>query len=51
MCDFISCNKALFQELDNFMQSNSSLQDLETVRALQEEVQYRYLKYLDYVGI
>lgn len=38
-------------ELDNFMQSNSSLQDLETVRALQEEVQYRYLKYLDYVGI
>ena len=35
------------RELNNFMETNSSLQDLETVRVLQEEIQYRYLKYLD----
>lgn len=33
------------------METNSSLQDLETVRVLQEEIQYRYLKYLDYIGL
>ena len=38
-------------ELNNFMKTNSSLQDLETVRVLQEEIQYRYLKYLDYIGL
>ena len=37
------------RELNNFMKTNSSLQDLETVRVLQEEIQYRYLKYLDYI--
>ena len=37
------------RELNNFMETNSSLQDLETVRVLQEEIQYRYLKYLDYI--
>ena len=39
------------RELNNFMKTNSSLQDLETVRVLQEEIQYRYLKYLDYIGL
>ena len=39
------------RELNNFMETNSSLQDLETVRDLQEEIQYRYLKYLDYIGL
>lgn len=39
------------RELNNFMETNSSLQDLETVRFLQEEIQYRYLKYLDYIGL
>lgn len=39
------------RELNNFMENNSSLQDLETVRVLQEEIQYRYLKYLDYIGL
>ena len=39
------------RELNNFMETNSSLTDLETVRVLQDEVQYRYLKYLDYVGL
>ena len=39
------------RELNNFMETNSSLQDLETVRVLQEEIQYRYLKYLDYIGV
>ena len=39
------------RELNNFMETNSSLQDLETVRGLQEEIQYRYLKYLDYIGL
>ena len=39
------------RELNNFMEANSSLQDLETVRVLQEEIQYRYLKYLDYIGL
>ena len=39
------------RELNNFMEINSSLQDLETVRVLQEEIQYRYLKYLDYIGL
>ena len=39
------------RELNNFMKTNSSLQDLETVRDLQEEIQYRYLKYLDYIGL
>ena len=39
------------RELNNFMETNSSLQDLETVRVLQEEIQYRYLKYLDYIGL
>ena len=39
------------RELNNFMETNSSVQDLETVRVLQEEIQYRYLKYLDYIGL
>ena len=39
------------RELNNFMKTNSSLQDLQTVRALQEEIQYTYLKYLDYIGL
>lgn len=39
------------RELNNFMETNSSLQDLETVRVLQEEIQYRYLKYLNYIGL
>ena len=39
------------RELNNFMKTNSSLQDLETVRVLQEEIQYRYLKYVDYIGL
>ena len=39
------------RELNNFMETDSSLQDLETVRVLQEEIQYRYLKYLDYIGL
>ena len=39
------------RELNNFMKTNSSLQDLQTVRVLQEEIQYRYLKYLDYIGL
>ena len=39
------------RELNNFMETNSRLQDLETVRVLQEEIQYRYLKYLDYIGL
>ena len=39
------------RELNNFMETNSRLTDLETVRVLQDEVQYRYLKYLDYVGL
>ena len=39
------------RELNNFMETNSSLQDLETVRVLQEEIQYRYLRYLDYIGL
>lgn len=39
------------RELNNFMETNSSLQDLETVRVLQEEIQYRYSKYLDYIGL
>ena len=39
------------RELNNCMETNSSLQDLETVRVLQEEIQYRYLKYLDYIGL
>ena len=39
------------RELNNFMETNSSLQDLETVRVLQEEIQYRYLKYLDHIGL
>ena len=39
------------RELNNFMETNSSLQDLEIVRVLQEEIQYRYLKYLDYIGL
>ena len=39
------------RELNNFIKTNSSLQDLETVRVLQEEIQYRYLKYLDYIGL
>ena len=39
------------RELNNFMETKSSLQDLETVRVLQEEIQYRYLKYLDYIGL
>lgn len=39
------------RELNNFMISNSSLIDLEEVRYLQEQVEYRYLKYLDYIGL
>lgn len=39
------------RELNNFMETNSSLSDLEEVRYLQEQVQYRYLKYLDYIGL
>lgn len=37
------------RELNNFMENNSTLEDLETVRFLQEQVQYRYLKYIDYI--
>lgn len=39
------------RELNNFMETNSSLSDLEELRYLQEQVQYRYFKYLDYVGL
>ena len=39
------------RELENFMRPNSSLIDLEEVRYLQEQVEYRYLKYLDYIGL
>ena len=39
------------RELNKFMETNSSLQDLETARVLQEEIQYRYLKYIDYIGL
>ncbi len=39
------------RELNNFMETNSSLEDLETIRFLQEEIQYRYLKYLDYIEL
>lgn len=39
------------RELDNFMETNSSLEDLEMVRYLQEQVQYRYSKYLNYIGL
>ena len=39
------------RELDNFMEANSTLEDLEMVRYLQEQVQYRYSKYLDYIGL
>lgn len=39
------------RELENFMRTNSSLIDLEEVRYLQEQVEYRYLKYLDYIGL
>lgn len=39
------------RELDNFMKTNSSLSDLEELRYLQEQVQYKYYKYLDYVGL
>ena len=39
------------RELNNFMETNSSLTDLEELRYLQEQVQYRYFKYLDYVGL
>ena len=39
------------RELDNFMETNSSLEDLEMVRYLQEQVQYRYSKYLNFIGL
>ena len=39
------------RELNNFMETNSSLTDLEELRYLQEQVQYKYYKYLDYIGL
>ena len=39
------------RELDNFMETNSTLEDLEMVRYLQEQVEYRYSKYLNYIGL
>ena len=39
------------RELNNFMETNSSLSDLEELRYLQEQVQYKYYKYLDYIGL
>ena len=39
------------RELDNFMETNSTLEDLELVRYLQEQVEYRYSKYLNYIGL
>ena len=35
------------RELNNFMESNSTLEDLEVVRFLQEQVQEKYLKYIN----
>jgi len=37
------------RELNNFMESNSTLEDLEVVRFLQEQVQEKYLKYINYI--
>ena len=37
------------RELNNFMESNSTLEDLEVVRFLQEQVQEKYLKYIIYI--
>ena len=37
------------RELNNFI--GNTVNDLEELRYLQEQVQYRYLKYLDYVGL
>ena len=37
------------RELNNFMESNSTLEDLEVVRFLQEQVQEKYLKYIKYI--
>lgn len=37
------------RELNNFI--GNTVSDLEEIRYLQEQVQYRYLKYLDYVGL
>lgn len=39
------------RELDNFMETNSSLEDLEMVRYLQEQVQYKYSRYLNFIGL
>ena len=39
------------RELDNFMETNTSLEDLEMVRYLQEQVQYKYSRYLNYIGL
>ena len=37
------------RELNNFV--GNTVSDIEELRYLQEQVQYRYLKYLDYVGL
>ena len=39
------------RELNNFMESNSSLEDLEEIIYLQQQIEYRYLKYLDFIGL
>ena len=39
------------RELDNFMETNSTLEDLEMVRYLQEQVQYKYSRYLNFIGL
>ena len=33
------------------MASNSSLEDLEEIIYLQQQIEYRYLKYLDFIGL
>ena len=37
------------RELNNFMEINSTIDDLEIVRFLQEEVHLKYLKYIEYI--
>ena len=52
-------NRYLFEEeahyiintLNDFNYPNKLHKLSKTVRVLQEEIQYRYLKYLDYIGL
>lgn len=39
------------RELDNIMKSNSSLEDLEYIRYLQENISNKYLRYLEYMNV